>query len=464
MSRILSATLALSMLPTLAVAAPEAEAGIPFGTLVWLVAAGALAMTVVFFVAGKLWQEDTWDEKLSTGQRVRKSVFGVLAGIALFVLLGAFTVMRPESKIEWVKEEAAAKTQATKEGKPLFIDFWAEWCARCNEIEGQTFSRPEFLAEMEGFVPFKADVTKDDSLMDPWGVENLPTLILSSADGKRKKVLTPEALGKSDATEIIVKEMKAFSAGVTTKESKGAFAAALQQGLIWALLAAFLGGLATSLTPCVFPMIPVTAGIIGQSAGGNQVLAFRNSLIYVAGMALCYSTLGVTVALVGGKFSALFQNAAFLIAIGIFYLAFGAHMLGIRRIKALNRIEAQAGQASHKAHGLFGLLLIGVLAGFIFAPCVGPVLLGVLAYIGQTQDVMLGFVFMLTFALGMGLPFVLLGTFSGLAAKARGKGGAWVVGVEAFFGSALVGAALYFLIPIAPPLSAVFKALASLAG
>ncbi len=398
--------------------------------------------------------------------RARKTTFGVLMGFCLFILLGAFTLMKPPLSFEWNKDHDAAAARAKAENKLVFIDFWAGWCQRCNEIERQTFGTEAFLEVLKDYVPLKVDLTDpgeaEEAVMKRYNAgDNLPTFVLTSPDGKRQKMLDPAALGKGDQTDKIVAELKAFAEGSGLEKEQSAFEKALAEGMFFALIAALLGGLATALTPCVYPMIPITVSIIGSSAQGDKKLAFRNSLVYVGGIAVCYSILGVVVASVGGQFGALFQSPYFLIAVAAMMLALAGHMLEVRKLGLLLRLQGAAGDVSGKGKGLGGLFLMGALAGFIFAPCVGPILLGVLTYIGETGDVLLGFLFMFVFALGMGAPFIVLGTFSGLVAARPGD---WMIGVEAAFGAALVAAALYFLAPIIPPLTEVFVVLVGLLG
>ncbi len=436
-----------------------------FDVLVWVVALAAVAGSAVMFWAGKLWHYEYSDPPITRAGRVRKTTFGILMGFCLFVLLGAFTLMKPPLSFEWVKDHDSAVAQAQAEDKLIFIDFWAGWCQRCNEIERQTFGREEFLKVLENYVPLKVDLTDpgeaEEVVMKRYEAgDNLPTFVLTTADGKRRKMLDPEALGKGDQTERIVSELRAFAEGAGLKEEKSAFAKALAEGMLFALIAALLGGLATSLTPCVYPMIPITVSIIGSSAQGSKKIAFRNSVVYVGGIAICYSLLGVVVASVGGQFGALFQSPFFLIGVAVLMLLLAGHMLEVRKLGFLLRLQGAAGDVSGKGKGLGGIFLMGALAGFIFAPCVGPILLGVLTYIGETGDVVLGFLFMFVFAIGMGAPFIVLGTFSGLVAARPGD---WMIGVEAGFGAALVAAALYFLAPIVPPLTEVFVLIAGLA-
>ena len=437
-----------------------------FDLLVWVVALVAVLASALMFWLGKLWHYEYTDPPITRIGRFRKTTFGILMGFCLFILLGAFTLMKPPLSFEWRKDHDAAFAEAKADNKLVFIDFWANWCQRCNEIERQTFGTKPFLKQLERYVPLKVDLTdpgeEEEAIMERYGAgDNLPTFLLISPDGQRKKMLDPKALGKGDQTAAIVKQFKAFADGAGLKDKKGAFAEALAEGLLFALIAALLGGLATSLTPCVYPMIPLTVAVIGSSSQGSQRRAFRNSLVYVGGIAVCYSILGVVVASIGGQFGALFQSPYFLIAVAAMMLALAGHMLEVRKLGFLLKIQNKAGDVSGKGQGLGGLFLMGALAGFVFAPCVGPILLGVLTYIGETGDMVLGFLFMFVFAVGMGIPFIILGTFSGLVTKRPGD---WMIGVEAAFGAALVAAAMYFLVPVLPFLNEVFVLLGGLAS
>lgn len=437
-----------------------------FHVLVWVVAFGAALASALMFWLGKLWHYEYTDPPITRAGRIRKTTFGVLMGFCLFVLLGAFTLMKPPLSFEWRHDHDAALAEASANNKLVFIDFWASWCNRCNEIERETFGTGPFLKALERYVPLKVDLTDpgpaEEAIMKRYDAgETLPTFLLLTPDGKRTKKLDPKDLGAGDQTDNIVSQFNAFADGAGLKEDKGAFAEALSEGLFFALIAALLGGLATALTPCVYPMIPLTVAVIGSSAKGSQSRAFRNSLVYVSGIAICYSVLGVVVASVGGQFGAMFQSPIFLIAVAGMMLLLAGHMLEVRKLKFLLKIQGAAGDVSGKGQGLGGLFLMGALAGFVFAPCVGPILLGVLTYIGETGDVILGFLFMFVFAVGMGIPFIILGTFSGLATKRPGD---WMIGVEAAFGAALVAAAMYFLVPVVPLLNEVFVLLGALAG
>ncbi len=218
------------------------------------------------------------------------------------------------------------------------------------------------------------------------------------------------------------------------------FGRARERGSLWMYLAAFLGGILTSLTPCVLPIVPLTITVIG-ARGATRARSFALSLVYVLGIAFTYSTLGVLAATTGALFGNLFQSTWFLIgAIALFVLLafglFGAYELqlpaGLR-----NRLMAKQGS------GWGGIFLMGLVAGLVASPCVGPVLVGVLAFIAQTGSVLFGFTLLFTFALGMGVLFLVVGTFS--AEIKRMPSGPWMTAIENGLGVLMLGVAFYYL-------------------
>ncbi|MFC1595296.1 protein-disulfide reductase DsbD family protein [Gemmatimonadota bacterium] len=219
------------------------------------------------------------------------------------------------------------------------------------------------------------------------------------------------------------------------------FNLARDKGLFWMYLAAFLGGILASLTPCVLPIIPLTITVIGARSASNRAKGFSLSLVYVLGIAVMYSTLGVVAASTGALFGSLFQSRLFLaLAIALFTLLafglFGAYELqlpaGIR-----NRLMSKQGQ------GWFGVFIMGIVAGLVASPCVGPIIVGILAFIAQTGSAMFGFTLLFTFSMGMGLLFLVVGTFSGEIKKM--PSGSWMTAVENFLGVLMMAVSFYYL-------------------
>jgi len=240
-----------------------------------------------------------------------------------------------------------------------------------------------------------------------------------------------------------------FAAAATGQEQQGE-AEAQGSGLAGKslpllILTVFLAGLALNLTPCVYPLIPITVGYFAQQAkerpGGTSGLA----VVYVLGMSVTYSVLGVTAALTGRLFGRALQSPFVIGAIVAVMLALAASMFGLWEL----RVPGWAMRASGGRSGLLGALLMGLVVGFVAAPCIGPFVLGLLTYVGRQGSPLLGFVLFFTLAMGLGVPYVLLGTFTGAMNKLPASG-MWMVGIRKVFGFLLIALAVYFARPFLP--------------
>lgn len=224
-----------------------------------------------------------------------------------------------------------------------------------------------------------------------------------------------------------------------------------EQGIVLTLLGIFLAGLALNLTPCVYPIIPITVGFfINQSAKEGSPRLRRTFLMasmYVLGMAVTYSALGVFASLTKGLFGGALQNPFVLIALAGVMVALAFSMFGLYEFRVPEFLNRFANESSQSAGGVVGALVMGLTMGIVAAPCIGPFVLGLLVHVGAKGDPLYGFVMFFVLALGLGLPYLLLGTFSG-AIKALPRSGQWMVGVRKVFGVVLIGMALYFLIPL----------------
>ena len=226
----------------------------------------------------------------------------------------------------------------------------------------------------------------------------------------------------------------------------GEFDAALGQGWFWVYLAVFGAGFATSLTPCVYPMLPIVVGIFGAKQASSRLVSFLLAGSYVLGMGVMYSALGVGVALAGGQFGTVLAEPAVVIPIVFVYVALAVSMFGAFELQLPAGLQAKLSSVGGQGFGgAFGMGLVG---GLTAAPCTGPMLAGLLTYVSTTGSVMLGFTLLFTFALGMGvLIFVLAVTAVKLP-----KSGRWMDTVKSVGGVALLVLALYFLRPIWPGL------------
>jgi len=198
----------------------------------------------------------------------------------------------------------------------------------------------------------------------------------------------------------------------------------------------FFLGLGLNLTPCVYPMLSITASLFRGSSGESHGHAFWKALAYVLGMVTMYSGLGFAAAMTGSFFGELLQNFWVQLGAGIFVLALACSMLGLYQFRLPAGLMPSGGWASK--HTLFSFYVSGLLVGIIAAPCMGPAVLALLTFVSTQQNGVLGFFLFFVMALGLGLPYLVLGTYSGLLSKLP-RSGAWLVWFER-----LMGAILFF--------------------
>lgn len=211
------------------------------------------------------------------------------------------------------------------------------------------------------------------------------------------------------------------------------------------LLLVFLAGLALNLTPCVYPLIPITVGFFAAQKQTSRAGAAWLALAYLLGMSVTYSALGVAAALTGRLFGAALQSPIVVGVVVAVLLALAASMFGAWEL----RVPGWATRLSGGRSGAGGALLMGLMVGFVAAPCIGPFVVGLLTYVGQRQDVVLGFTFFFVLSLGLGLPYLVL-ALSTKALERLPNSGAWMIGVRLVFGVLLVGLAAYFVKPLLP--------------
>jgi len=210
-------------------------------------------------------------------------------------------------------------------------------------------------------------------------------------------------------------------------------------------LLVLLGGLALNLTPCVYPLIGVTIAYFGNEGGGpRKVVAL--AMVYVFGIALMFSAVGVAVALSGGLFGAALQNPYVLVAIAAMLLTLAASSFGLFALQPPQWIMRRAGVARP---GYAGSLVMGLGMGVVAAPCIGPIVLGLLLMVQRSGSAIFGFALFFTLAIGMGLPYVGLALAAG-SIRRLPRSGEWLAWIEQLFGFVLVGMALYFLDPLVP--------------
>ncbi len=231
--------------------------------------------------------------------------------------------------------------------------------------------------------------------------------------------------------------------------SGNSFEQAMDHSLALAILVVFGMGLVTSLTPCIYPMIPITLAILGaRTKDQTKLKSFSLSVTYVLGIAFTYSILGVAAAKTGALFGAALGNIYVVTAIALLFVTMALSMYGLFEIQVPAFLRNSLGTKQTNS-GYIGAFITGLIAGVVASPCVGPVLVSVLTYIAQTQNTFLGFVLLFSFAMGLGVLFIVLGTFSSLLGKMP-KAGAWMELTKFLFGSVMIAMALYYIAPIYP--------------
>ncbi len=219
-----------------------------------------------------------------------------------------------------------------------------------------------------------------------------------------------------------------------------------ERGLLVTLLLVALLGLGLNLTPCVYPLISVTVAYFGAQGAHGSVRVAALAAVYVLGITLSFSVVGVAAALSGGVFGAALQQPAVLVVIAGVLVALALSSFGLYQLRppaALMR------WVSGTTQGAFGAFFMGLTMGIVAAPCVGPVVLGLLVFVGSQQSVLLGFALFFALGLGMGLPYLALALAAG-AITALPRSGEWLVWVERFFGVMLLSLAAYFIAPLLP--------------
>lgn len=259
-------------------------------------------------------------------------------------------------------------------------------------------------------------------------------------------------VAQSTATKDINEEVFTSALSVFDNAPKDDFGALLaSQGLVATLFGVFIAGLALNLTPCVYPIIPITIGFfVNQSANeGSPRLrrTFMMASMYVLGMAVTYSILGVVASLSKGLFGAALQNPIVLIVLAAVMVGLSLSMFGVYEFKLPEFLNRFANESTQSTSGIVGAFVMGLTMGIVAAPCIGPFVLGLLVHVGSKGDPVYGFFLFFVLALGLGLPYLLLGTFSG-AIKSLPRSGLWMVTVRKVFGFVLIGMALYFLMPL----------------
>lgn len=237
-------------------------------------------------------------------------------------------------------------------------------------------------------------------------------------------------------------------ANIIEKElsEQDAIANSLKNDSVWLVLLTFFGfGLLLSLTPCIFPMIPILSSIIvSQAEKITTKRAFFLSLVYVVSMALAYTISGVLAGLFGANIQAALQNPWIISIFSLVFVFLAFSMFGFYEIQMPRFIQSRLTKKSDEmqGHGIIGVAIMGFLSALIMGPCVAAPLAGALVYIGQSGDALLGGLSLFVMSLGMGVPLLLVGVG---AKRYMPKPGVWMNNVSATFGVVMLALAIWTL-------------------
>lgn len=241
----------------------------------------------------------------------------------------------------------------------------------------------------------------------------------------------------SDADEPV----KGATVSFTTDELRAK--EIIEKGLPYALMAFFIFGLALNLTPCVYPVIPLTVGYFGGQSERRKGSAFAISVAYVLGIALIFALLGLISGLAGKQWGFLFQNPWFVVIIATIILAMAASMFGAFEITVPSWMTDKLGKSRE---GVVGALIMGLTVGVVIAPCAAGIIIGLVGLVAKLGIVAKGTLLFFIMGLGLGLPYLILANFSTLLNKLP-RSGMWMVWIRKLFGILLIGVALYFILP-----------------
>jgi len=222
-------------------------------------------------------------------------------------------------------------------------------------------------------------------------------------------------------------------------------------GLLINILAFFVIGMGLSLTPCVFPMIPILSGIIaGKGEKITPMQGFTLSLSYVVAMALTYALAGVVAASLNFNIQAASQNIWVISVFSIIFILLALSMFGFYDIQIPSALQSRLSTFSDsQARGsLVGAFVMGALSAIIVGPCVAPPLAGTLLYISQTGNQLLGGLALFALGMGMGVPLLVIG---GSAGSILPRAGMWMETIKKVFGVLMIGVAVYFVSRVVPP-------------
>ncbi len=303
------------------------------------------------------------------------------------------------------------------------------------------FSKKE-RSGVEGTSSMELTIETPDRFVDDNGKIAFELVYQACSDSiclfpKSKDIFIPTSFGTGKKIEIgkMPDDISLFS-------SNG-FTYFLGQSMFLGLFLAFLAGIITSFTPCIFPMIPITLAILNNHSVQRSRLAnFIISVVYVLGIATTYSSLGILAAKSGMLFGSLLSNSYVVGLMCTLFFLMALSMYGVFEFQVPSFIAHRFGQGTRKS-GYFGAYISGIFAGIVASPCVGPVLVSILTYVSTKQSTFLGFLLLFSYALGLGTIFIVLGASTELLKKLP-RSGPWLEGTKFVLGSMMLGGFFYY--------------------
>ena len=287
---------------------------------------------------------------------------------------------------------------------------------------------PIISSVQNGVVKIRYQGCADAGLCYPPTIKEVFLTEMSSAS------LDQEETGSSKSRQIPVSEQFELASLLSSEQS-----------LLWTLVL-FLGlGVGLAFTPCVFPMYPILSGIVfGQGKSVSTSRAFSLSFVYVQGMAITYSLLGLVVASAGVQFQASLQHPAILISLIVIFVLLAIVMFGAYELQLPSSWQEKLnGLSNQQTSGSYiGVLVMGAISGLVASPCTTAPLTGILLFIAQSGDLVLGFSALYALSLGMGIPLILFGITGG---KLLPKAGNWMNIVKVAFGFMMLAVAIMFV-------------------